>query len=699
MAVMKKWQPQLIGASRSLRRQLAWGAGLMGLFLFVAFLINHLYLTHIHWTCQALTENLEEQNFLIRLCSQLETCKEWQEILQEGISSAQRTQAMDAWLAASKTLLDTLTEKTESSASGKTNFELSGKAWNTWYHWARQYVDGMLARWEGMLDASGGGNFGGPIQAEGSARADPHQALARLCRAAHVSRNRLQAGAQVLGKRLAVLLVRHRRWTAAWMLMALAAGCIGLLWMGKYVLGRVNVLSEAAARLAEGKQPPLLHSSSQDELAQLGAELNRLANKVLQPATGSPPQQSTAPTHRQQWSRWIARSATRLLEPLVKIQTHTEILSQKLSEPDALHTLRTIEQNARALCDMVDTCHLWGQLEAGLVKPQLRAFSLSELLGELVGDVQNLLEAKGLSLQIQWHPTPPEPFLSDPHLLKKILMHELVWAIEHTELGEIQFQVRTVLEGRPACVQVGLLCPLEVRKLEETGLASGGASSRCPPQPDAPPVETIGWHVCRELAKLLHGEIKIETSEDGSSGFVLSLPMVQPRSASPEAPPIAQPGKIPGLSSALVQFRGRVLLAEDGPENQRLISFLLRKAGLEVDIAADGKEAVQRVLQSLRASPGQPTYDLILMDMLMPVLDGFQATRQLRQAGYSGPILAITGLTDQYSSSECLEAGCNDYLAKPFEREKLIALVQKYLPTASPETSKTELTPPAVLST
>lgn len=136
---------------------------------------------------------------------------------------------------------------------------------------------------------------------------------------------------------------------------------------------------------------------------------------------------------------------------------------------------------------------------------------------------------------------------------------------------------------------------------------------------------------------------------------------------------------------AFPTLQGRVLLAEDGSENQRLIGFILRKAGLEVAIASDGQEAVQRVLHSMDSGSAEQPYDLILMDMLMPQMDGFQAVRHLRQAGYQGPILAITGLSENYSREQCLEVGCNEYLVKPLKREKLLALVAQYLRVAPEE--------------
>ena len=118
-----------------------------------------------------------------------------------------------------------------------------------------------------------------------------------------------------------------------------------------------------------------------------------------------------------------------------------------------------------------------------------------------------------------------------------------------------------------------------------------------------------------------------------------------------------------------------MLLAEDGPDNQRLISFVLKKAGADVTLAVNGQVAYDLALAA--SNEGTP-FDVILMDMQMPILDGYEATSKLREAGYSGAIIALTAHAMASDKEKCVNAGCDDYTTKPIDRTKLVALVDQY---------------------
>ena len=123
-----------------------------------------------------------------------------------------------------------------------------------------------------------------------------------------------------------------------------------------------------------------------------------------------------------------------------------------------------------------------------------------------------------------------------------------------------------------------------------------------------------------------------------------------------------------------IQLNCRNLLAEDGPDNQRIISLLLRKAGAEVTVADNGQIALDYALAGQEES-----FDVILMDMQMPVLDGYDATQTLRSHGYTGPIIALTAHAMKGDRQRCLDVGCDDYLKKPIDRATFLPLIARYV--------------------
>jgi CheY-like chemotaxis protein len=123
-------------------------------------------------------------------------------------------------------------------------------------------------------------------------------------------------------------------------------------------------------------------------------------------------------------------------------------------------------------------------------------------------------------------------------------------------------------------------------------------------------------------------------------------------------------------------LEGKILLAEDGPDNQRLINHILKKAGADVTIVENGLKAVEAARAAVKI--GHP-FDLILMDMQMPVMDGYAATETLRREGYTGWIVALTAHAMASDRQKCINAGCNDYATKPIQRKDFFATLSKYV--------------------
>jgi CheY-like chemotaxis protein len=180
----------------------------------------------------------------------------------------------------------------------------------------------------------------------------------------------------------------------------------------------------------------------------------------------------------------------------------------------------------------------------------------------------------------------------------------------------------------------------------------------------------LGLTISQRLANMLGGAITVETSPGEGSTFKLiftaGLPptMPLPTNAAPRLPSKAAGEEFPpGL---------RILLAEDGPDNQRLIAHILRKAGAEVVIADNGQAAVAAIDTAI--DEAQP-FDVILMDMQMPIMDGYAATQLLRCRGYEGVIIALTAHAMAGDRERCLNAGCSRYATKPIQRKQLLELI------------------------
>jgi CheY-like chemotaxis protein len=195
----------------------------------------------------------------------------------------------------------------------------------------------------------------------------------------------------------------------------------------------------------------------------------------------------------------------------------------------------------------------------------------------------------------------------------------------------------------------------------------------------------LGLAISKRLARALGGDLTASSQPGKGSTFSLTISTGPLEGVKMLAAPtvmdfLENEAAAPRSATAEMTNKAlsntRVLLAEDGPDSQRLIAFILRTAGATVTLAENGQVAVERAVQ---AESRGAAFDVILMDMQMPVLDGFGATRRLRQLGHTQPIIALTAHAMEGARERCLEAGCDDYAPKPIDRATLIATVRKHV--------------------
>jgi CheY-like chemotaxis protein len=324
----------------------------------------------------------------------------------------------------------------------------------------------------------------------------------------------------------------------------------------------------------------------------------------------------------------------------------------------------------------------FSKIEAGKLHINPERTRLGRLLSETMDALAFTARDKGLDLAQDLDPALPGEVLVDPVRLRQILVNLLGNALKFTARGSVTLSARVVEKDR-GTVRVrfevrdtGIGIPAEKLAVifEAFGQADGAVTRRFGGT-------GLGLTISSTLTRLMGGErIEVESEPGQGSTFRLTLPLTLPREAAPEKDQV-RPGEAPGQPDSPVDFsRLRILAAEDNKFNQILLRKILSNLGVtQVTMAANGQEALDLML----ADPGR--FDVVLMDVQMPVMDGLTATRRLREAGIKTPVAALTAHAMKEDEDRCRAAGMDDYLSKPFRAEALIEVLEKYIKARSKE--------------
>ncbi|MEO0513025.1 MAG: PAS domain-containing protein [Planctomycetota bacterium] len=381
-------------------------------------------------------------------------------------------------------------------------------------------------------------------------------------------------------------------------------------------------------------------------------------------------------------SEFLANMSHEIRTPMNAIIGFTELL-----QTEAVHAqhqqeyLETIARNGEHLLAIVNDILDLSKVEAGRMIVESIDCSPEEIVACVIGLVRPRAEAKGVALDLCYDGPVPETVRTDPTRLRQILLNLVGNAVKFTSEGSVTVRVRLddQRDGQPALIidiiDTGIGVPPD-----RTGVLFAPFSQTDTSHTRRFGGTGLGLAISRRLATLLDGTVELEHSEpDVGSTFRLTLPASRPvRTRVVAACAADERGSDTAASRSTrsIKLFGRVLLADDGPDNQRLIHHHLTAAGAEVVVVSNGQDAVNAVVDS--ESTDRP-FDLVLMDVQMPVLDGRSAVRELRAKGVSIPILALTAHAMPEERQRSLDHGCDEHLTKPIRRRTLLEACSRWM--------------------
>ncbi|MEL6341952.1 MAG: ATP-binding protein [Myxococcota bacterium] len=362
-------------------------------------------------------------------------------------------------------------------------------------------------------------------------------------------------------------------------------------------------------------------------------------------------------------SAFLANTSHEIRTPMNGVLGMLELaLDEPLPEP-VRERLSIAKRSANALLAIINDILDLSKIEAGQMSVYKSETHLPSLLAEIEMMFQHRAEGKGLSFGVVLPKPIPEHYHTDPVRLRQCLINLIGNALKFTDSGEVRVEASLEAEGLViSVVDTGIGIPEDQQQaiFESFQQAHGSLSVRGG--------TGLGLSICQQLVALLGGTLQVESTEDQGSRFTMVFPGPQK--------PVALSSVLKATAAApteVPQLSGPVLLVEDNTINQQVAGSFLSKTGLQVDIASDGQEGLERLL----ADPER--YRLVLTDVNMPRLSGLEMTRRARAAGYDQPIIVLSASAMADEIRQSLDAGCDEHITKPIDRAHLYTLLTHYL--------------------
>ncbi|HEX4053146.1 MAG TPA: ATP-binding protein [Tepidisphaeraceae bacterium] len=368
-------------------------------------------------------------------------------------------------------------------------------------------------------------------------------------------------------------------------------------------------------------------------------------------------------------SDFLARMSHEIRTPMNAILGFTDVLRRGYEDGEAerLEFLNTIHSSGQHLLELINDILDLSKIESGKLEIELTRCPVHQIISEVVAVLGIRAQDKGIELSFAWDGPAPATILTDPTRLRQVITNLVGNSIKFTEKGGVRLAARLDRSGpRPRLVidvvDTGIgMKPESLRKIFDPFTQADNSITR------RFGGTGLGLSISRQCATALGGGLSVKSEYGKGSVFTLSVD-AGPAEAIEMFDPLVQTlgnSAAAGSPATVIRLKPvRVLVVEDGTSNQKLITIVLQRAGATVELAKNGQIGFDKAIAG--------KYDVILMDMQMPVMDGFTATRRLREEGCKLPIIALTANAMKGEEEKCKAAGCSGYLSKPINMDLLL---------------------------